>query len=115
MHELSVLSKACDLAEKTAVENHLSHVRYIRLEVGELTGYLPVFFYKYYPILTEDRPLLKGSELIIDEKKGEGMCSECHSLYNIMKNKGVCPKCGSRSKTILSGTQFLLKDIGGDE
>lgn len=42
------------------------------------------------------------------------MCNECHSLYNVMKNKGVCPKCGSRSKTILSGTEFLLKDIGAE-
>lgn len=114
MHEIAVLSKACDLAEKAAKENHLTHITYMRIEVGELSGYLPVFFRKYYPILIEDRPILKGSELIIDEKRGEGMCNECHSLYNIVKSQGVCPHCGSRSKTILSGTEFVIKDIGGE-
>lgn len=114
MHEIAVLSKACDLAEQTARSHNISHISYVRLEVGELTGYLPVFFRKYYPIVTEDRPLLKDSELFIDEERGEGMCNECHTLYNVMKQKGVCPKCGSRSKTILSGTEFKLKDIGGE-
>jgi hydrogenase nickel incorporation protein HypA/HybF len=112
MHELSVLVKACDLAERAAIDNNVEHVKYIRFELGELTGYLPIFFHKFYPIVTDEKPVLRGSELIIDEVKGEGMCNECHSLYNIMKNEGRCPKCGSRNKTILSGTEFFVKDIG---
>ena len=58
MHELSVLVKACDLAERAAIDNNVEHVKYI------------------------------------------------------MKNEGRCPKCGSRKKTILSGTEFFVKDIG---
>lgn len=112
MHEVAVLSKAVNMGEQIAKENHISHIQYLRLEVGELTGYLPVFFERYYPIVTEDKPVYKDSELKIDIVKGECMCNECHSLYNVMKNKGRCPKCGSRSKTVLSGTEFKVKDIG---
>jgi hydrogenase nickel incorporation protein HypA/HybF len=115
MHEISVLAKACDLAENAAKANHVDHISYMRLEAGELTGYLPVFFRKYYPIITEDRPILKGSDLILEEKKGEAMCNACHTLYNVMANKGMCPRCGSRSKTILSGQDFKIIDIGVEE
>ena len=100
------------VTKQNAIDNNVEHVKYIRFELGELTGYLPIFFHKVYPIVTDEKPVLRGSELIIDEVKGEGMCNECHSLYNIMKNEGRCPKCGSRKKTILSGTEFFVKDIG---
>ncbi len=43
--------------------------------------------------------------------RGEAMCNECHSLYNVMKCKGICPHCLSRDKTILSGQEFVVKEI----
>ncbi len=112
MHEIAVLSKAVNLGEQIARENNVEHIKYLRLEVGELTGYLPVFFEKYYPVVTEDKPIYAGSELKMDIVRGEALCNECHSLYNVMKNEGRCPKCGSRSKTILGGQEFKIKDIG---
>ena len=44
--------------------------------------------------------------------RGEGLCLDCHAMYNVMQNEGMCPKCGSRNKKILGGQQFLLKEIG---
>lgn len=112
MHEISVLKKAVDMAEETAKENGIERIVYITLEVGELTGYLPVFFYKYYPIVIENRPILEGSELKIITVTGEALCEDCQAMYNVMKAEGVCPSCGSRRKKILGGQQFSLKEIG---
>ena len=112
MHEISVLQKALDLAEQTAIDNNISRIAYITLEVGELSGYLPVFFHKYYPVVTENRPIFEGSELNIISIPGEALCKECSAMYNVMRNEGRCPKCGSRSKTILGGQEFRLKEIG---
>ena len=112
MHELSVLAAAVDLAEETARENHVEHIAYLTLEVGELSGYLPVFFEKYFPVVVEDRPLFKGAELRIVRARGEGLCLDCHSLYNVMANEGVCPACGSRRKRVLGGRNVTLVDIG---
>ena len=33
----------------------------------------------------ENRPVFDGPRLIIDAVRGEGMCDECHTLYNVMK------------------------------
>lgn len=115
MHEISVLYKAVELAEQTAKDNGISHLSYITLEVGELSGYLPVFFEKYFPVVIENRPVFKDCELKMIIARGEGLCLECNAMYNIMANEGKCPKCGSRYKMILGGQQFLLKEIGFEE
>ncbi len=112
MHEISVLYKAVELAEQTARDNGIEHISYLTLEVGELSGYLPVFFEKYFPVVIENRDLFKDCQLKMIIVRGEGLCRECGAMYNIMQEKGVCPKCGSRYKKILGGQQFLLKEIG---
>lgn len=112
MHEISVLKRAVDLAEQTAIDNHIDRIAYITLEVGELSGYLPVFFEKYFDVVIEDRPIFEGAELKMIRPRGEGLCLDCHAMYNVMQNEGMCPKCGSRNKKILGGQQFLLKEIG---
>lgn len=112
MHEISVLKRAVDLAEQTAIDNNIDRIAYITLEVGELSGYLPVFFEKYFDVVIEDRPIFEGAELKMIRPRGEGLCLDCHAMYNVMQNEGMCPKCGSRNKKILGGQQFLLKEIG---
>ena len=112
MHEISVLKRAVDLAEQTAIDNNIDRIAYITLEVGELSGYLPVFFEKYFDVVIEDRPIFEGAELKMIRPRGEGLCLDCHAMYNVMANEGRCPKCGSRNKKILGGQQFLLKEIG---
>ena len=112
MHEISVLKRAVDLAEQTAIDNNIDRIAYITFEVGELSGYLPVFFEKYFEVVIEDRPIFEGAELKMIRPRGEGLCLDCHAMYNVMANEGRCPKCGSRNKKILGGQQFLLKEIG---
>lgn len=112
MHEIGVLSEAIKVVERVAIENNVEKVKLVTLEIGELTGYLPVFFEKYFPVLTEDKPLFDGCELKLETVRGEGLCKDCHALFNVLKNEGVCPKCGSRNKTILGGQEFKVKEIG---
>ena len=73
MHEISVLTKAVELAESVAKDNGIDRIRYITLEVGELTGYVPVFFEKYFPIVTENRPVFDGAELRIRSVPGQAL------------------------------------------
>lgn len=112
MHEIGVLTEAVNLAETIARDHDVEQIKYLTLEIGELCGYLPQFFEKYFPIVIENRPMFDGAELRIQMVKGQALCSECQSLYNVMRNEGKCPKCGSREKKILGGQQFLVKDIG---
>ncbi|TEB04086.1 Hydrogenase/urease nickel incorporation protein HypA [Pelotomaculum schinkii] len=111
MHEISVLYEVVKLAEEIAMKNNVKRIDSISIEVGELSGILPVFLEKYYPVVVENKEILKSSTLLIQNVPGEALCRECHSLYNVMKNEGKCPRCQSRNKTILGGREFVLKNI----
>ena len=111
MHEISALHEAVKLAEQTARENGIERLSSITLEVGELSGFLPVFFRQYFPVVVENRPVFEGCELNILIARGEALCLDCHAIYNVMANEGRCPKCSSRFKKILGGQEFILREI----
>ena len=111
MHEIGALYKMVQQAEDTARENGYRRVKTINLEVGELSGILPVFLDKFYPVVVENREMTKDCELKYTIIPGKGLCSDCMTMYDIMKQRGVCPKCGSRNKKILGGRDFVLKSI----
>lgn len=111
MHEIGVLYKMLDQVENVAKANNVVRVKKIEIEIGELCGMLPVFFQQYYGPATENRDLLKNSELVIKEIPGEGLCMDCNTLYNVMRFEGQCPKCRSRNKKIISGRDFVVKNI----
>lgn len=112
MHEIGALYQAIRTVDQIAKENRIDKVCQVTLEVGELTGYLPVFFENYFPIVAEDFPVVKDAKLRIEVVRGEAVCGECETLYNVMRCEGACPKCKSREKKIIGGTDFLIKDIG---
>lgn len=111
MHEVGILTQIIKSVEKVAAENNINKIAAISLEIGELSGVLPVFMEKYYPIAIEGKPIFEGSELRIEVIPGEGLCNECNSIYNIMHNEGRCPRCKSLNKTVLGGQDFILKNV----
>lgn len=38
-------------------------------------------------------------------------CDECNELFHVIEHEGYCPNCGSFEKTILSGKDFLIREI----
>ena len=111
MHEIGVLYKMIEQVEDVAKKNNVKHIKSIEIELGELSGMLPVFFEQYYPIIAQNREMFKDSNLIIREVPGEGLCLYCSTMFNVMRCEGICPKCKSRNKKILSGRDFVLKNI----
>lgn len=111
MHELGILTQVVKSVESIAAEEKIEKIAAISLEIGELSGVLPAFMEKYYPIVIENKPLFEGSELKIEIVRGEGLCNECHAVYNIMEFEGACPRCKSRDKTVLGGQDFVLKNV----
>jgi len=112
MHEVGMLVEIAKTAARIAERERVERVKYVELEVGELSGVLPELFEQYYSFVTEDFPALKGSELRIHTVPGEALCSGCNALYNVMKNEGKCPRCESCYKTVLGGKDVMLQQIG---
>ena len=111
MHEIGVLTEAINQIHEIAKKNKVDRVKVVTLQIGEASGYLTHFFTEYFPFVTKDIPLFEGCQLRMIVTKAEALCLNCHSLYNVMTNKGKCPKCNSREKQMIGGQEFLIKEI----
>lgn len=111
MHELTLLFGVAEQIERVTKENGIDHVDAVVLEVGEITPIVPEFLMDGYEVISDEFDFLRGSELIIERVKGMVRCRECGEVYDVMEHKGVCPACGSFEKDILSGDDFVIKEV----
>ena len=55
--------------------------------------------------------LPNDTELEIEILPGNGMCGKCRKVFNLVANKNRCPECGGAEWEILSGKEFMIKEI----
>ena len=111
MHELTLLFGVADQVGRVIKENDIDHVDAVVLEVGEATAVVPEFMYDGYSVISDEYDFLRGSELIINVVKAVGRCRNCGKESEIAPNEGKCPECGSFSKEIIAGQDFLIKEV----
>lgn len=73
MHELGVLCQAIKMVNRIAVKHHIRQVKHVTLEVGEDSGYVPLFFEKLFPVATDQFPAIQGAQLRIQMAPGRGL------------------------------------------
>lgn len=111
MHELTLLYGVAEQVGRVVRENELERVDAVVLEIGEATAIVPEFMTDGYGIISDDFDYLRGSELIIETVTAIGRCRDCGHEYPIVANRGKCPVCGSADKDLLSGTDFVIKEV----
>ncbi len=111
MHEVSLLLNVAEQVGKTIKGTDINHVDQVVLEIGDLTGIIPAFMKDGYEFISDEYDYLRGSELVINEIKGVGICDDCGTEFPIVENEGICPHCGSKSKTAISGLDFVIKEV----
>ncbi len=110
MHELTILVELVDMVEQAMKENNIKKIDTVVIQVGQLSSIVPRFMYEYYPNAIDDS-MLEGSKLKIEMIPGNGLCHHCNKVFNIVKNKGKCPICKADDWEMLSGQEFMLKEI----
>ena len=73
MHELGVLRQVMKTVSRIAEENHITHVKFVTLEVGTESTYVPAFFTKLFPAAADPYPALRNAELRINTVSGRGL------------------------------------------
>lgn len=111
MHEITILVQLVNLVEKEAKANQIAEkIDTIVVQVGQLSSIVPKYLTEYYPNVTENTSL-RGSKLEIEIIPGNGLCQHCNKVFRIVKHKGKCPICGAKDWEMLSGQEFILKEI----
>ncbi len=110
MHELSIVVNIVQTIETIARKQRLTTIDTLVLQIGELSSVIPRYVEACYPAAV-DGTLLQETKLRIEILPGNGMCKECNTVFNLLQNHNTCPKCGSKHWEMLSGKEFMIKEI----
>lgn len=73
MHELSVLYTIMKTVNGIAEKNQIKLVKFITLEVGTESSYVPVFLKKLFPVAVDQFSILQQATLNIIPVPGSGL------------------------------------------
>ena len=73
MHELGVLRQAIKTVNQIAEKNGIQLIRFVTLEIGNESSFVPEFLSKLYPIAVENFPRLMQSTLKIERISGKSL------------------------------------------
>ena len=110
MHELGVIKGMLKSIEQVMLNENLSKVGKIVLTVGELSGVIPAYIEECYPAAVY-KTQFEGTELELDLIPGLARCNICGAEFKISSMDLKCPNCGKEDSAILSGREFILKEI----
>jgi len=110
MHELGVVIEVVKTVENFAKKNGVTKIDKLVLQIGELSSMIPNYIKACYPAAV-DGTLMEETKLEIEILPGNGICKECNTVFNFLHSKGKCPKCGSNNNEVISGKEFMIKEI----
>lgn len=110
MHEVGVIIEVIKTVENFARKNGVTKIQTLVLQIGELSSTIPHYVEACYPAAVEGT-LLHDTELKIEIMPGNGICKDCNKVFNLIENNNICPKCGSKHWEVLSGKEFMIKEI----
>ena len=110
MHEIGVMIEVVKTVENFARRNGVTKIQTLVLQIGELSSSIPRYVEACYPAAVEGT-LLEHTELKIEILPGNGICKDCNKVFNLIENNSLCPKCGGKHFDILSGKEFMIKEI----
>ena len=73
MHELGVLHQVVKTVGRIAEENQIRKIKHITLEVGNVSGFVPQYLTKLFPVAVDGSPALKRAKLRIEMVEGRGL------------------------------------------
>ena len=96
--------------ENFAVQNNLTKIETLVLQIGELSSIIPRYIESCYPAAV-DGTMLQDTKLQIEILPGNGICKKCNKVFNLIENNNKCPDCGSKDWEILCGKEFMIKEV----
>ncbi|SCG82500.1 putative hydrogenase nickel incorporation protein hypA [Proteiniborus sp. DW1] len=110
MHELGVVIKVVKTVENFAHKNGVSKIDTLVLQIGELSSVIPKYVEDCYPAAV-DGTMLQNTKLRIEIIPGNAKCCICNKVFNLIQHNKQCPYCHNNHWELLSGREFVIKEI----
>ena len=111
MHELSIVMEVVKQVYKLAKDNHVTKVKSVTVEVGEVSGVVKSYFVDAFNWAKERNELLKECELNYITIEAISYCQDCKKTYPTTRFAKECPYCHSTRTYLVSGKDFMIKEI----
>lgn len=111
MHELGTIIYVIETVEKLAVEQELTKVSSVTLELGEVSGIIPDYLKDFWLFARKRSELLKETELKIETLSAVTFCQDCKKTYPTIPQGKECPYCKSFNTFLVTGNEFNIKEI----
>lgn len=111
MHELGTIIYVIDTVEKLAVENQLTKVASVTLEVGEVSGIITDYLEDFWLYARKRSPVLADSVLKLETLPAVTYCQNCRETYPTVQFGKECPYCHSGNTFLITGNEYNIKEI----
>lgn len=111
MHELGIIVHIAKMLDETAVENALTKIGSVTLEIGEVSGIVPEYLTECWEYYRKKSPLLADAEMKIETLPAVTFCENCKETYPTVQHGKRCPHCGSYETYLLKGNECNIKEI----
>lgn len=107
MHEMSIALGIVRIAEEEVKKAKASRVEVIELIIGELSGVEKDALEFAWPLAVKET-VLENAIPKINYIKGEALCSECDSHFDLHSLYDACPNCNSYFRDIVHGQELKV-------
>jgi hydrogenase nickel incorporation protein HypA/HybF len=113
MHELPITESILKIVLKHAGMNNVRKVMVIHLQVGKLSDLEDDWIQRYFDYMSKGT-IAEGAKLKIKRTPMMVQCHTCSTSYEAEKARIgdlVCPACGEKGGTLLSGREYTIKEM----
>ncbi|MBO6214045.1 MAG: hydrogenase maturation nickel metallochaperone HypA [Lachnospiraceae bacterium] len=111
MHELGVVFHIIDDLTEVGKEQNLTKIQSVTLQLGKVSTVIPDYLTDCWQWAVNRTELLKGADLYIEPIEAVTFCEDCKQTYDTIEYGKVCPNCGSKNTYLVSGNEFMIKEI----
>ncbi|GHO97342.1 putative hydrogenase nickel incorporation protein HypA [Reticulibacter mediterranei] len=111
MHELAIAQSIVEVVMAQASECRATHVKSVRLQIGEASGIMTDSLTFSFEMLTSLDPLLDGTQLLIENIPHVARCRTCAQEFAVVNLVSQCPLCQQWSGDIISGTELQIQEM----
>lgn len=111
MHELGIIVHVSKSLENIAVENQLTEIGSVTLEIGEVSGIVPDYLTDCWEYYRKKNSLIEKAEMKIEMLPAVTQCESCRETYETVKYGRQCPHCGGYETYLITGNECNIKEI----
>jgi hydrogenase nickel incorporation protein HypA/HybF len=111
MHELGIVTHVAKTLDELAVENKITKIGSVTLQIGEVSGIMTDLFTDCWDYFKVKHPVMSEAELRIETIPAVTFCEDCRQEYETVKYGRICPNCGSEHTYLVQGNECTIKEI----